>query len=263
MTVDEGAMRSRRALLGTALGVGAATIAGAFVRPELVRAGSDGDVVLGDHNDATSTTFINETSATGPGLRVDSRHGAGIVAACEAGPGVIGLSPDGSLMPGVEGIGYYQSPAVVGFSELGSFGTPTPTEFPPKTGVYGATSCLLDTGERGVYGKATRGQGVRGEATDGIGVYATATTGTALRVDGKASFKRAGKATIRAGHRSVDVTVVGGLGGAPLCFANLASYRAGVSVAAVRPNYPSAGKIRIYVTRTMTANTTVAWMVIN
>ena len=39
--------------------------------------------------------------------------------------------------------------------------------------------------------------------------------------------------------------------------------RSGIGVAAVRPNYPSAGKIRIYLTRTVSSATSVAWMVMD
>ena len=57
------------------------------------------------------------------------------------------------------------------------------------------------------------------------------------------------------------MTVPGGLSGTPLCFANLRSYRSGVAVAAVRPNYPTAGKMRIYLTKTVWRSTSVAWIV--
>ena len=243
MALDDGSMRSRRALLGAAIGAAAATAAGAFVRPEPVRAGSDGDVVLGTSNDSASTTSIAESGATGPGLRVDAAHGAGIIGA-SARPGRA-WSGSARTVPssrGCRGSGTTSRPQWSGSASWGSMGTPTPTDFPWKTGVYGSTSVVLDPEERGVWGMATEGQGVRGEATNGIGVYATATTGTALRVNGKAAFKRSGKATVASGHSYVDVTVAGGLAGTPLCFANLMTYRSGVSVAAVRPNYPTWAK---------------------
>ena len=82
-----------------------------------------------------------------------------------------------------------------------------------------------------------------------------------MNVVGKAHFSRSGKATVTAGHLSVTVTVRGGLAGTPLCFANLRSYRSGVAVAAVRPNYPTAGKMRIYLTKTMSRSTSVSWIV--
>ena len=261
MATQDRAIRSRRSLLRAALGAGAATVAGALVRPELVRAGSDGDVVLGGVNLASSTTLITQETTAGPALRAGSLNGVGVQGESQTGPGVLGISELGENQPGVRGIGYQQSPGVVGWCQAGYADTAGPTEFPTMTGVYGATTVELNPNERGVYGKATQGQGVRGEATNGIGVYATATTGTALWVNGKAVFSRSGRATVASGHSYVDVTVTGGLAGTPLCFANLMTYRSGVSVAAVRPNYPSTGKVRIYLNKAVTASTYVAWMV--
>ena len=101
-------------------------------------------------------------------------------------------------------------------------------------------------------------------ATAGVGVRASAEAGLALAVDGKATFSRSGKATIPAGadHIDVDVKPLGGLGGTPLCFANLQTRRAGVHVEAVRPNVPSFGKLRIYLNKAVTASTAVAWTVL-
>jgi hypothetical protein len=41
------------------------------------------------------------------------------------------------------------------------------------------------------------------------------------------------------------------------------SYRPGVHVAAVRANYPIAGKARIYLNRAVSSPTYVAWVVLN
>jgi hypothetical protein len=86
----------------------------------------------------------------------------------------------------------------------------------------------------------------------------------ALKVEGKASFSRSGRATVLAGKSFVDVNLgpKGGLGGTPLCFANLLSYRAGVYVAGVRPNYPALGRLRIYLNRSVTSAVNVAWLVL-
>ncbi len=45
-------------------------------------------------------------------------------------------------------------------------------------------------------------------------------------------------------------------------FANLLAYRSGVSVAAVRPNYPSTGKLRIYLNKAIASNTYLPWLVL-
>jgi len=235
------------------------------VHPDLVRAGSDGDVILSGRNVATDTTVIDATNINKPAFRADCVNGAAIHGTSQEGPAILG-EVYGSQLPGVLGIGYLTGPGVVGWSELGSGGTGTPSAYPLHTGVYGGASDdngFPDPQTRGVHGQVHGGQGVRGEATVGIGVYATATTGTALQVSGKASFSRSGRATIASGHSYVDVTVAGGLAGTPLCFANLQTFRSGISVAAVRPNYPSAGKLRIYLSKAVTASTYVAWIVTN
>lgn len=111
--------------------------------------------------------------------------------------------------------------------------------------------------------------GVHGQALKEAGIGVTAINsehGRALHVSGKAEFStRSGRATVRAGMAVTDIDLrsKGGLSGTPLCFANLSSYRPGVYVAAVRPNHPVAGKARIYLNRTVTSNTSVAWFVLN
>jgi hypothetical protein len=111
----------------------------------------------------------------------------------------------------------------------------------------------------GVFGLSAvqQGYGVVGwNAEHGVGLY----------VRGKVKLStRSGRALIRAGRASVDIDLraTGGLSGTPLGFANLVSYRPGVHVAAVRPNYPVAGKARIYLNRSVTADTYVAWFVLN
>jgi hypothetical protein len=82
-----------------------------------------------------------------------------------------------------------------------------------------------------------------------------------LLVEGKVSLSRSGRATIKAGHKTVDVTV-GSLSGTPLCFATLMTYRSGTYVVSVRPNYPSAGKLRININKAPSGPTRVAWLVL-
>jgi hypothetical protein len=90
----------------------------------------------------------------------------------------------------------------------------------------------------------------------------------ALRTVGRIQFlDRSGRATVLKGRMSVDVDFrypnVIGLEGTPLCFANVMSYRPGVFVTMVRPNYPVRNKMRIYLNRTVTSNTFVAWLILN
>jgi hypothetical protein len=156
---------------------------------------------------------------------------------------------------GVLGWAAGDSTGVLGFS--GGTGVPNARQ---RTGVYGVAK--QGPTATGVFGRSTAGQGIRGEATTGTGGYFTATSGVALRVAGRASFSRSGRATIGAGNATVDVSVPGGLTGTPLAFANLLAYRAGVWVAALRLNDPTNGTLRIYLNKSVGASTPVAWIVL-
>jgi hypothetical protein len=188
---------------------------------------------------------------------------SGIVAAASSGIGIHGESALGNGIRGrgqVDGV-IGESPGnrsgVVGFSGGGD----APAG-PAKTGVYGEAS--HDANARGVTGKSTAGQGVRGEATTGIGVEAVATTGLALDVNGRAQFSRSGRASVPANSKNVDVTVPGGLSASANVLATLQIKRGNVTVIAARPNYPTAGKVRIYLSgvASTTASTPVAWFVL-
>lgn len=268
--------RNRRAFLAAAAGAAAATLVSAVDRPAAVRAGTDGDVVLGATNSADSVTTIQRgtngaaiAGITGFGSAIygDSNLGVGIQGHSTEDIGVYGssdrLSSGGGGVKGFCGMGF----GVLGesVSSVGVHGHSgaDPVAAPAKTGVRGYAA--QDATARGVHGQTTGGQGVRGEATSGVGMYATATSGTALRVVGKAALSRSGRVSIAAGRSKVDVDLRarGGLAGAPLCFANLQSYRTGVHVAGVRPNFPSTGQLRIYLNKAVTSSIAVAWVVLD
>jgi hypothetical protein len=172
MSTEMSAPRSRRAILAAAAGAAAATVASAFARTAPVRAGIDGDVVLGQVNTPIDTTAI----------------------------------------------------------------------------VYGDVLDHFTV--------------LRLAAGDGA---------TALEAFGKIRFPtRSGRVAVPAGRSYVDINLsLGGdspwtmLEGTPLCFANLMSYRPGVFVTTVRPNYPSRGRIRIYLNKAVTASAYVSWLVLN
>jgi len=195
---------------------------------------------------ATGTDFsgigvYGHAANGGKGVLGESAWGTGVTGNSPSGFGVFGQSTSGTGVFGQS----TNATGVIGGSNSG-------------TGVRG-----ISTSGFGVIGISTSGTGVYGISTSGTGVAASSTSGRALDVAGKAHFNRSGTATVTAGHKSVTVTVPGGLTGTPLCFANLRSYRSGIGVAAVRSNYPSAGKIRIYLTRVVSSATSVAWMVMD
>ena len=240
--------RSRRAVLLAAAGAAAATAASAIDPRSTVRAGTDGDVVLGAANTATATTGITITANDADVLRVtgiaanasivgvNADTGAGVRGEATSGAGVLGTSQSGT---GVEG-SVLTGNGVLGVSEEG-------------TGVVGHITLA--------------GSGVHGHslAAAGVGVRASAEAGRALVVVGKASFSRSGRVTVPAGASYVDVSLVatGGLSGTPLCFANLQTRRPGIHVETVRPNTPSAGRIRIYLNKPVPGATFVSWLVLN
>jgi hypothetical protein len=141
---------SRRALLAGALGGLGALAASAIGRASPVRAGSDGDVVLGVNNFATGRTYVvnqtNDQIALG-----GEAYGSGTgVYGISAGTGVWGISTgSGATNYGVGG------------SANGG-----------GTGVYG-----LSTSGKGVYGLSTSGQGVYGESSSSFGVVGTSPSG--------------------------------------------------------------------------------------
>jgi hypothetical protein len=136
------------------------------------------------------------------------------------------------------------------------------------SGVFGYAS---NPAGFGVYGK-NGGRGVAALGTYNAALWASVlgwSAPLALKVEGpssfvgKVQFSRCGQATVAKGKHSVDVTVPGGLTSHSVVHATLQSYRAGVAIAAVRRNYPVAGKARIYLTKvaSYSAPTYVGWSV--
>jgi hypothetical protein len=140
---------------------------------------------------------------------------------------------------------------------------PGDTAFRGKIGVR-AQAFHDDVTSIAVLAETVNGQAVRGEASSGTGGYFTSATGTALQVAGKAKFSRSGRVNVPVGKAYVDITVAGGLSTSAIVLATLQAYRAGVYVAGVRRNYPSAGKARIYLSKVASSTTAipVGWIVI-
>lgn len=261
MAIELEAPRSRRAVLTAAAAATAASVVAAIERPAVAVAGSDGDVALGQSNPATKTTSIVTTT---PDITVfETRAVAGTApngywsGIAVHGSVVRSGADDDHLGVGVLGEGASFCTGVEGRSESG-FGVFGRSE--SGTGTQGGSHDGI-----GVDGSSDEGTGVHAVCTRGTGVHAESMSGTALKAYGKVKLHRSGRAWIGARKRSVtvDLNSRSGLGGMPLCFANLMTYRSGVWVTVVRPNYPSAGKLQIYLNRTVTARTAVAWLVLD
>ena len=151
---ESNAPRSRRVFLAATAGAAAVTAVSALDPRSAVRAGADGDVVLGALNTATTTTALRITANSSDVFRVrgisenaaivgaNGDVGSGVRGEATTGSGVLGVAPNGS---GVEGSSTMGN-GVLGSSEEG-------------TGVFGTITLSGD----GVHGHsfATAGVGVR------------------------------------------------------------------------------------------------------
>jgi hypothetical protein len=237
MAIEPPLPRSRRAVLTASLGGLAALVATALGRPEAVRAGTDGDVVLGASNSTLTTTELLSGTAD-PTLEVVSVYSNALTAATGSvdaiavnghsanGIGVLGRT-NNVQKTGAAGWSGWDGTGLVGYTNnayvtngWGSFpATPTKTgvyglatQDGTSNGVYGRSTSgrgvfgQADSG-RGVFGQASSGLGVRGYATSGVGLSGEATTGYALRTSGRIQAdKVSGVARIGAGATAVTVT---------------------------------------------------------
>ena len=298
MAVATTVPRSRRALLSAAFGAAAATAAHALGRPLPVRANDPNDVLLGGNNVIGTTTQWVNTFTNLDVINIISGHaGRGILATSSEGIGLEGRSEHaeqygvvGTNSSPTGGGGVFGSTAATlgetagvagqvvspeGFGVLGdTLATETTARAlvahaPAGTGVVGWAgngthpAAKAKTGVFGYSAIDASAVGARGESPTGTGVLAVSTTGNALRVVGKARFNRSGKVSVPKNRKYVDVTVPGGLASNSIVGATIQMYRSGVAVAGVRHNYPSAGRIRIYLTKvaSTTSSTPVAWFV--
>jgi hypothetical protein len=231
--------------------------------------GTTGNITQTPTNLSNSSTTANGTGLylfsgiNGDGIYVVSRgtNRDGVRAYSYQGDGVQGYAGIwGTGNAGVRGSGFSaNSTGVSGSGEqagargegtIGVIGQSTP-EF--GIGVEGDAS---GEGSIGVFGITTGGGG-------GVGVYATAPSAdsAALQVNGRAVFSSSGRLVVLAGATSATQTGLT-LNGASLVLALLQEDRPGVAVRAAVPN-PGAGFLTVHLTQAPTANTAVAWFVLN
>jgi hypothetical protein len=237
---------------------------------------------------ATSTlggTALNGASATGVAVKgTSSSYGTGVHGESGMGVGVRGLSTNSAGVYGTSVYGTGVHAISTGENALyaacsgggdaifaesfGGYGAFVRSDAPDRPVVFAQAM----GGSAGVHGHAGDSQpaaqantGVQGTTQgSGTGGYFSSPTGNAIRVQGKASFSRAGRTLVPKGRSYVDVTVTGGLGSSAFVVATLQSPRSGVWVSYVRINYPSAGKARIQLNKVASTTTTTAvgWIVI-
>jgi hypothetical protein len=213
--------KSRRQLLG--LGAAAAT---AVVGVEVARAGpaaaADGDpVLLARTNQANNPTVIEVVDSGQPGLRVISRTDEGSISAENSSTDGYAMSANG-VSTGLNAVG----------------------------------------GETGVYTVSDYGVAMRALTYDGVAVEAATAVdaGHALRVEGAAHFSRSGRATVRAGRKSVTVPAAVRAGSSAL--ATLQNRRFGVVIEAAVPD-PVAKTLTIWLSRSAPIPIDVAWLLLD
>jgi hypothetical protein len=296
MSVDPATVRTRRAVLGAALG-GAAAVAASTVRP-LETLAADGDpALLGAANTSTAATSFENTGADGTSLAGTSNgDGIGVSGVSATGTGVSGASTDtsptldrnaGSRKTGVLGTAGDTAGASVNTDETGVYGFASLSPF--SSGVWGESTSgygVLGSGATGVYGDgywgvyATGTTGVIGDAgingvgvygftgsgsipepTYGVGVYARAesTAQTALQVVGKVRFSRSGRASVSAHATSRKVPMAGVTSSSYV----IATMQTNVSGLYVRGVTCGAGYFNIWLSKAPGKTVYIAYLVIN
>lgn len=295
-TRREGAQRTpgrvdRRTMMAGGLGV----LSGATLAQAAPAQAANGDPVrLGQDNTETACTSIRNTKTDGLGLRVTARgpnsaavearspnraihaeakQGTGVRGVSETGDGVAGQSETGA---GVNGFSFYgfgvvgegkSAAGVVGNSPVdsGVVGSNVATDKPAvlgwaQNGGTGVTGLSAGPGAIPPGGSNTGVHGVC-DAPDGTGVLARSSRGVALRVEGRAVFRRSGVLRIGAGARSATKTGIP-LTAASLVLATLRQHQPGLHIEAAVPS-PAKGSFTIYLNRQARAESQVAWLVVN
>ena len=284
--------RSRRLLLAGAAGA-LGLLAGEAIAPATpAQAGTDGDVVLGSLNNASSTTTIDTVTsgqntvalaaADARALSMVNESLSQTVFAANSGGGaaLYGFSGGGEGLYGQSGITSGTRPGQTRNGVHGVSDSPTDSGVWGEAvgggvGVAGATSTFGVNGNPAVTGvNLGSGPGVKGESrgggtavqgltgSGGIGVLAEASGGgTALEVSGPALFSRSGLVTIT-GQAAATVSVPGGLSSSALILALLQTSVANLWVRAAEPNQVT-GEITIHLNRAPAKSVNVAWFVVN
>jgi len=253
--------RSRRSILIAALGMAGGAVAMSLGRP-LAATATVATMETGTDNTSDATTrLLGPTGAT-----VVMGVAPTSMASFELGGETVAIATDKVAWPALN---------VVTTNDDDGLGMNVSAEGTFATGIrVVASQTGIESVQQNEFGSGVRGEahgeqaiGVRGE---GIGLATGgvfgAEQGTALRVNGRARFSRSGRALVPKGRSYVDITVPGGLSSSTSSvLATIQGYSAGAAVAGVRPNYPSTGKARIYLTRiaSKTASTPVGWLVIS
>ena len=281
-------VRSRRDVLGAALGGAAAIAAAGIIRPISANAASTAVLTEVDNPTAAETSITNSDGSDqavalrgtvtdiGVGLVGETQHGTGVLGTSEGGStGVAGFSGDPNGYPGVTGnaAGVYgvgiapvADPTALNIGVLGSGDLAGIWGAGPIGVVGNGAPAIVGLGDGlgppGLYGTAVYAFSGAAPPTppDNVGVYAGADpTGIALQVNGRVKLSRSGRAAVSKG-KSSHAVAIGGLTSANLVIATLQTHRTGVYITAA---VPTTGRFTLYLNKAVTATTYFAWVVLN
>ena len=299
MAMDPVTPRTRRAVIGAALGGAAAVAATSLAGPLGARAATGGNAVLGEANQADAPTSFEDTTADETAISVIGSHtgaGTGAQGSSVTGTGVRGVSSDTtptldpnvlSHKTGVFGAVGDASGAsvntdetgVYGFADVSTYSTGIWGDSNVGSGVYGTGSTgVFGSGDWGVYGTGSTGvigdalstgvgvYGYTGEASipapsTGVGVYARAetTAQTALQVVGKVKFSRSARVSFTKTQTSKKITMTGVTSSSYV----VATMQTNVSGLYVRSVVCGSGYFTIYLSKAAGKTAYVGYMVIN
>ena len=299
-SAERSAPISRRALVaGLATGV-AAGIAGSLGRALPVRAGVDGDVVLGAQNTTnTATTITNNMDLSqfaGPAIegKITYLFGGNAVqgiCASQVASGVYGENSSGgwgvagrSNAAGGKGV-FGDSNSGTGVLGNSTSGDGVHGDSTNRNGVSGNGQA---TGVSGVYGEnyagggygvagyapSIQGIGVRGFTEYGTGVHAYAWAGlallaeaghptaNALRVQGRASFSTSGLSSVAVGKTSKIIGAGSDLAAGSRILCTLESNQAGLAIQRVTKN-TTTDQFTVFLNKAVAAGkiAKIAWFV--
>jgi len=241
---------------------------------------------LGLYGHGQDIGVLGDSTGTGTGVQGNggSNHGVGVrgngggtsvgvfgVGGPDNGSGVLGqangtgigvIGQGGSSGTGVQGTGSGAGHGVTGDAfgtGVGLVGTGNAFGVVGEATGEGVRGIGLD----GVVGQTSTGNGVHGlvSSSAGVAVFAENTFGIALKATGRTVFNRSGVLTVPAGSSTVTHSGIA-LAAQSLILATLQQNRAGVFVQAAVPDV-AGSSFTIHLSKAVSKNTTVAWLVVN
>jgi hypothetical protein len=286
MAIDTTVRRSRRAVLGAALGGAAAAAASGLIAASPALADTGDNAVLGQANTADAETSFENTTPTAPSLGGTSVTGTGVVGTSTDATPTVDWTVE-SHKTGMYGVAGDPTNAISNTDETGVYGFADVST--SSRGVFGESSKgtgVVALGDTGLFGigywgvYATGRMGVVGDvyidstgvygfsgsvaaptAPAGVGVYARAgsTSQTALQVVGKVKLNRSGRASVSARHSTRTVT----MSGVTTSSYVVATLQTNVSGLYVRAVVPASGSFKIYLSKSASKKVWVGFVVIN